>query len=360
MNKKFLGITNKGWYELRVLLTLIIIAFTIKSTLIEIYIVPTGSMENTIMTGDMLVGNKFVYGMRTPPWIGLPYSRIGFEVPWIRFPKYKEVQSGDVTIFEFPRDPFQKYVKRCIGTPGDLIGIENGDIYINQVNFPFPVEAKYLHEFRQQPTEKGTGVFSKFDGNKDNISPFTVPYKGMEIAFNDVEDWNSMITLLVQDGNEVTISDKSFTVIDPQEIGRTRGFLKYMLMGVFMDKAKVRRLQNEDRISHIQNLISVNRKNGIYNPWDFRDVYKNHPQDIYNNLKVNGEFVKDLKDYEIKHDYYFFMGDNRDNSYDSRFWGFVPDYQILGTPLVSIINVFNLPGVFRLNFNDFLRFEYIK
>ena len=360
MNKKILGITQKFWYELRVLLTLVIIAFTIKSTLIEIYIVPTGSMEYTIITGDMLVGNKFVYGMKTPTWIGIPYTRIGFDIPWMRFPKYKEVQSGDVTIFEFPRDPFQKYVKRCIGTPGDLIGLENGKIFINQEEFPFPEEAKYIHKNRQNPDEIGAGIFSKFKGNKDNLKPFTVPYKGLKIHFESVEDWNSIITLLVQEGNDITISDKLFTVIDPQEIGRTRGFLKYMLMGIFMDKSQVRRMQNTDRKNYILNLIKENRENGIYNPWEFSDVIKSHPEDIYNNLKINGQFVKDLGIYELKHDYFFFMGDNRDNSYDSRFWGFVPDHQILGTPLVSIINVFKLTGVFKLNFNDFFRFEYIR
>ena len=56
--------------ELRVLIILVIIAFTIKSTLIEIYVVPTGSMEDTILTVDMLIGNKFIYGMKTPNWIG--------------------------------------------------------------------------------------------------------------------------------------------------------------------------------------------------------------------------------------------------------------------------------------------------
>ena len=74
--------------ELRVLIILVIIAFTIKSTLVEIYVVPTGSMEDTILTGDMLIGNKFIYGLRTPIWIGLPYTRFGFHIPWFRLPAF--------------------------------------------------------------------------------------------------------------------------------------------------------------------------------------------------------------------------------------------------------------------------------
>ena len=67
--RRFLGIPQKYWHEARVLMTLIIILFTVKATLVEVYIVPTGSMEDTILTGDMLIGNKFVYGIRTPPWV---------------------------------------------------------------------------------------------------------------------------------------------------------------------------------------------------------------------------------------------------------------------------------------------------
>lgn len=52
--------------EAKILFVLIIVAFTVKSSLIEIYVVPTGSMENEILVGDLLIGNKFTYGMRTP------------------------------------------------------------------------------------------------------------------------------------------------------------------------------------------------------------------------------------------------------------------------------------------------------
>ena len=66
---------SKIYKEVRSLTILVMIAFLLKATLVEAYIVPTGSMENTIMTGDFLIGNRFVYGMRTPDWIGIPYSQ---------------------------------------------------------------------------------------------------------------------------------------------------------------------------------------------------------------------------------------------------------------------------------------------
>ena len=129
--------------ETRVLLLLIIIAFTVKSTLIEIYVVPTGSMENEILVGDLLIGNKFTYGMRTPNWIGIPYTRMGFDIPY-RLPGFKSVKNGDVAMFEYPRDPFQKYVKRCIGIPSDTISIIDGEILVNSKIMPFPENAKYV------------------------------------------------------------------------------------------------------------------------------------------------------------------------------------------------------------------------
>ena len=136
---------NKKYFkEFKIIIILVIVALTIKSSLIEIYVVPTGSMEDEILVGDLMIGNKFTYGMRTPNWIGIPYTRIGFYIPSLRLPKFKNIENDDVAMFEFPRDPFQKYVKRCIGIASDTIKIKRGDIYINDNKMNFPPKAKYI------------------------------------------------------------------------------------------------------------------------------------------------------------------------------------------------------------------------
>ena len=114
---------KKGLSELKSLFLLILIILTIKVTIFEMYIVPTGSMENTIMTGDFLVGNRFVYGMRTPDRIGL--MDFSTNLPSLKFPSFKEPKRGDVIIFKFPRDTRQKYVKRCVAEPGDVLEIKD-------------------------------------------------------------------------------------------------------------------------------------------------------------------------------------------------------------------------------------------
>ena len=80
-NKKYIA-------EAKALVIIVIIALSVKVTVLEAYIVPTGSMEKTIMTGDFLIGSRFVYGMRTPNWIGIPYTDTGMYIPSIKFPKF--------------------------------------------------------------------------------------------------------------------------------------------------------------------------------------------------------------------------------------------------------------------------------
>ena len=134
-----------------------------------------------------------------------------------------------VTIFEFPRDPFQKYVKRCIGTAGDSINIHSGSIIVNTDTMKLPVGGKYIKGFVYE-NDKVEKLYSYFEGNRDNIGHFIVPYKGMVIDFDNIDDWQTTITLLVQDGNEVKLGRKSFTMIDPNEVARTHGFMKYKLL----------------------------------------------------------------------------------------------------------------------------------
>ncbi len=245
---------SKFLHEVRSLGLIILVALALRASVVEAYIVPTGSMERTILVGDFLIGNKFIYGMRTPDRLGIPYTTLGFDIPWIRLPAFRHPRSGDVVIFKYPHDPLDKYVKRLIAGPGQTISIHEREIVVDSISAMHPQHFQFLDHTPQPEDWNDPNIFPRGNGNKDNYGLLRVPAEGD--------------TLWAQ---------------------QDRGILWYVAI------------------------------------MDGHDVRLEGDQLIVNNVPIAY--------YLVQQDYYFMMGDNRDQSFDSRFWGFVPQKYILGEAL---------------------------
>ena len=234
-----LSLLKKIPESLRNFLGLIFVAFLIKTTILEVYVVPTGSMMDTIEINDVIIGNKFIYGLRTPNWLGIPFTRIGSYIPFLRLPKFKEIQNGDIVIFEFPNDDYVKYVKRCIGLPKQYIEMRDGLFFVGdnaddlkyREDLTFPPMSRFTKEKNKYPNSSEKSMLnivssiglnnpfpfykpikssnSSFDEiiNIDNLK-LQVPYKGMILDLNNDEiDFYSALMLLLLDGNKIEIEN---------------------------------------------------------------------------------------------------------------------------------------------------------
>jgi len=263
-----------------------IAALLIKSFLIETSRVPTGSMEKTIMVGDFLFVNKFIYGSSSPR--NIPFTDVA--LPYFQLPAISEPDRGDIVVFEYPGDRdeltpkvINNYVKRCIGLPGDTIEIIDKVVFVNGKEAPIPPNIQYL---KPRPMIEGVQniyIYPKDSGwNEDNYGPYVVPKKGdvIKLTPENVEWYKTLINREL--GDEV--------------------------VGTFRGK------------------VTINSKR--------------------------------VDTYTIQKDYYFMMGDNRDDSADSRFWGVVPRDKIVGealmiywswNPNIPFSDFFNLLASTRIN-----------
>ena len=327
MNNKMKKTIN----EMKSLFLLIVIILTIKVTIFEMYIVPTGSMENTIMTGDFLVGNRFVYGMRTPDRIGI--MDLAVDLPTIKLPSFKEPKRGDVIIFKFPRDVRQKYVKRCVAEPGDILEIKDKVIYINNKRYDLPANGKFVIPNLLSDTFIQNDIFLSDKGNKDQFQKIRMPKKGDTIPIES-NNLQLLIHIMLLDGNDVVmISDGKeypFSMNDPNELFRRKSMFWFF------------KRPNPNKIfSNISN--DYFPRGSILLPWQI----SNRPAP--DNLLINGISISDINSYKVKKDYYWAMGDNRDDSLDSRYWGFIPRDYILGEALFSWFSINLKTGFPRFN-----------
>ena len=299
--------------ETKAIVFIVLTVLLVKVTVLEAYIVPTGSMENTIMTGDFLIGSRFVYGMRTPDWIGIPYTDIGFFIPYIKFPEFKIPTTGDVLIFKYPRDKYVKYVKRCVAGPGDTLLVQEKKLYVNGVEVPMWKNGKYLTA-PMQKNFRQSDIFlsSETNINKDNIGPIYVPKSGDVFQIHEETNWRFLLPIILMEGHTATLKSNEveyeFTLQDPNELFRRKG--------------------KEDIY---ENYFP---KGPLLTPWS-----KAIKDEDFQFLVIDGIPASEWTEYKVSQNYYWAMGDNRDNSLDSRYWGYIPENNILGEALFTYFSL---------------------
>lgn len=167
------------WENVKQIGLAVILALIIKTSIVEAYKIPSASMEDTLLVGDFLLANKFVYGAHLPL------------VNW-RLPAISDPEAGDIVIFIFPGDnKGTKYIKRCVGTPGDTVEVKNKELFVNGKRFPDPLHSKFVDTtaFGQQrilPRKPGG------QNSRDNFGPYVVP-EGYYFMMGDNRDnsWDS-------------------------------------------------------------------------------------------------------------------------------------------------------------------------
>ncbi|HCA78940.1 MAG TPA: signal peptidase I [Bacteroidetes bacterium] len=248
------------------------------------FLVPTGSMENEVMTGDLLFVNKFIYGGTSPR--NIPFTNV--RLPWFRVPAIRSVERGDVIVFVFPgyRDEltpedFTFYLKRCVGLPGDTLQVINRVLYVNGSPSPLPRNMHFSFPRLANPKAVDDRIFPVgAPWNEDNYGPMVIPKTGMVIP------------------------------LDRASLPKWETFIR--------------------REGHTVQIVG--------------DV-----------IQIDGKAVTG---YSVQRDYLFGMGDHRDNSLDSRYWGFIPKENLVGTPLIvywswdtniPIYSIFSKLASVRLN-----------
>lgn len=311
-----------------------IAASLIRGFLIEAYMIPTGSMERTLLVGDFLFVSKLNYGPRIPNTpIAFPfahhtmpitgskaYSEL-IHIPYKRLPGFQAIERNDVVVFNYPVeadapynrpvDKRENYIKRAVGISGDVVEMKNGNLVVNG-----------KPGYDSDDVQKAYVVFTDASG----LSPQVLKDKRMEYSQQYDENGNPVYILFVTQ----------------EEI------------------EEVKKWSNVKEVMMYDNASPAFPKSDLYN-WNFHNfgplkvpskgdvvALNELTYPLYERIitvyegntlekRADGIYVNGVKTdaYPIKMNYYWMMGDNRDNSLDSRDFGFVPEDHIVGKALFT-------------------------
>ena len=304
----------------------VVAATIIRWLFLEAFTIPTPSMEKSLLVGDFLFVSKMHYGARTPKTplqVPLTHQTIwGTDIPsyadWIQLPQYRlpgfsEVKRNDVVVFnypvefQYPTDLKTNYIKRCIGIPGDIVEVRDRQVFVNdqEATTPEGVQYRYFVATDEVINER---VFDKFEVWEHNLTQggyIILATPQIADAFAELPFVDAVHSASYTDDqvNPRIYPDASLFPWNADFFGP----LQVPAEGMTITLDEENLAKYERVITHYEGHESVERQD--------------------NKLLIDGQ---EVTEYTFNQDYFFMMGDNRHNSEDSRFWGFVPKDHIVG------------------------------
>jgi signal peptidase I len=258
----------------------IVIVLLVIFFLAQAFIIPSGSMKKTLLPGDALFAKKFAYGVPIPhiPWIEVPIlPDFRGDGHLIDGPRPK---GGDIVIFRYPLDVKKHFVKRCFGASGDEVIYDDNGFWLWHKSNEYM--KSHYKGFRQRIV----------DGKVFVLNPYMKEHKG--------------IHYINQNMTYFALKERASELIKLLNLGNFTGFIPY---------SKIKTL-----IDNVITTLAINGEN-----------VKPSQIDIGMGVYLQNGVIKYFK-IHLPKDYFFMVGDNRDESFDSRFWGPIPYKLVVGKP----------------------------
>ncbi|MCS7189143.1 MAG: signal peptidase I [Bacteroidia bacterium] len=346
---------RRWWRELLIALGIILF---LRTFIVEAFLIPTSSMERTLMAWDLVFVSKLHYGPRLPmiplaipfihnhiPFTGIPSYLDWIVLPYVRIPGFKPIQRNDIIVFNYPADDImpntpelgpvyvpsvkENYVKRCVGIPGDTIEIKWGNLFVNgQLSY----HPRYIQERYKAITKPGEHLPYR------TLKRFGLRPPGSSNANWIIQDERTYILYLPREEAKAfrealaSILDTFYRQVDSAGTYLPQMYPQDSSFRWNLDNWGPYYLPRKgDRISLNAYTLKLYRR--------LIEAYEGHTVEV-----AGGQIYIDGRPqttYTFEQNYYFAMGDNRYNSLDGRFWGPVPEDHIVGKPIFVLLSIEN-------------------
>lgn len=343
--KKKKGALREWWDAI---IFAVVAATLIRWAFFEAFTIPTGSMEKSLLIGDFLFVSKIHYGPRTPKTplqVPLTHQTLwGSDIPsyldWIQLPQYRlpgfsDVERNDVVVFntpnpydhygDHPSDMELNYIKRCVAVGGDTIEVRNQDVYVNGElqEVPEGSQVPYLLTSTQLLSEKFLrkhNLYDNLDIGGKSIAVYDLPHEQRGSEHLYIANMTKEIAKDLLKYDFIKSAEPNIAKPDARVYPKAKGYNWSIdnFGPLYIPKEGATIELNEQTIPLYK--LAILQYEGNENV-----------EEKEGKIYLNG---KQIDSYTFKQNYYFMMGDNRHNSEDSRYWGFVPEDHVIGKAML--------------------------